>query len=61
MPVWASFTLFKLVLPQVISWLQHEGYLNAAEGLAAKSYVEIKQDLKDIKTYPEYPKGRNGV
>ena len=58
MPSWLLPILLKYVLPIVIQWLQKEGYINAAESLAAKGAVDIYKEVKSIKVYsaPEdYP------
>jgi len=55
MPIWLSVVLWKLVLPVVISWLQKEGYVNAAEALAAKGTVALVNEVKSLKTYDQYP------
>lgn len=61
MPIWLSFIFWKIVLPDFILWLHNSGHINAAAELAAKGALELARDVKAIKTYPEYPSGKNGT
>lgn len=61
MPAWLVAALLKYVLPLVIAWLRKEGFIDAAEAICIKGAVAVVQEVKDLKTYPEYPTGRNGT
>lgn len=70
MPVWLLALLPKLidaaaslalqyVLPHVITYLRTNGHINAAEELAARGAVAIVKDVRDTKTYAEYPEQKD--
>lgn len=72
MPAWLAPILIKAgeaglslamqyVFPKLLAWLRASGHINAAEELAAKGAVAVAQEMKTIKTYPEYPTGVNGA
>lgn len=47
------------VAPLIISWLQKEGYVNAAEALVARGAVWTVAEVKSLKTYSattDFPK-----
>lgn len=51
-------TLFwKYGIPILISILEKSGAINSAEKLGIKAV----QKLETLKTYPEYPSGKNGL
>lgn len=51
-----SLLLYKIVLPDLILLLRKWGFFDAADALAAKTAVEIVAAIKQLKTYPEFPK-----
>lgn len=55
MPNSLLILFLKYVAPLIISWLRKEGYINAAEGLAARGAVWTIEEVKSLKTYQEYP------
>lgn len=55
MPIWLLPLLLKYVLPLIIQWLEKEGFMGAAESLAAKGVANLYVDLKNIKTEGSYP------
>lgn len=55
MPAWLLSLLLKVVLPLIISWLQKEGYVNAAEALVARGVDALAADLKIQRKYPDDP------
>lgn len=61
MPIWISLIIWKIVLPDIVLWLRKEGYINVAENLIAKFTINSINEIKSIKTYQEYPVGKNGV
>lgn len=52
--------VLKWVLPVVIELLHKYGFINAAESLAAKTVDEVVVDVRSLKSYQQYPTGRNG-
>lgn len=52
--------VLKWVIPLVIELLHKYGFINAAESLAAKTVDEVVLDVKSLKTYQQYPTGKNG-
>lgn len=59
MPVWLSVIVWKILLPDLIVWLRNRGYFNVAEELAAKGALAVYREIKDLKTFPEYPKEKD--
>lgn len=57
---WLLAQAINLAVSVIISWLQHKGYTDAAQALGAKEAHEIIQDVKDAKTFPEFPTGKGG-
>ena len=55
MPAWLVTFLLKYAVPLLITWLQKEGYMDAAEALLAKGATWTAREVKDLKTYPKYP------
>jgi len=55
MPAWLSLILWNVVIPDIILWLRHTGYTNAAETLAATAVTDVVKTVKSIKTYDQYP------
>lgn len=55
MPAWLLTLLLKYALPLLITWLQKEGYIDAAEALIAKGGAWTIAEVKTLKTYPQYP------
>lgn len=53
--------LIRYGVPLLIELLKKWGFFDAAEALAAKTAVEIVVDIKNTKTYQEYPLGKNGL
>lgn len=57
MPAWLITLGWKYGVPLLITILQKSGAINKAEALAGKAIIWTEEN---IKTYPEYPKGKNG-
>ena len=55
MPAWLITALLRFVLPVVIDWLRKEGHFNSSEALIAKGATAIVSEVRDLKTYTEYP------
>lgn len=55
MPAWLLTLLLKYALPIVIDWLRKSGHVSAAEALVAKGAAAVYNEVKDLKTYPEFP------
>lgn len=61
MPVWIQLILWNVVLPDLILWLRHMGYIDAAEALTLRTTADVVRTVRSIKTYDEYPTGKNGA
>ena len=57
MPVWLMPLIWKYGVPILIQILQKTGAVNKATALSAKAAVWAENN---IKTYAEYPTGKNG-
>lgn len=52
LPIWS--------IQLIIAFLRAIGAVNLAEALAIKLIVKIKSTVENLKTYEEYPTGKNG-
>lgn len=53
LPVWA--------IEMIISFLQSIGAFNMAQALIGKATVSAVKHIENLKTYEQFPKGRNGA
>lgn len=51
---WLVAQAIKMAVSMIVAWLQKNGYTDAAEALSAKAAHEIVQEVKDMKSYPDY-------
>lgn len=52
MPAW--------LVTLIVTVLQKTGLVNAAEALIVKGITNAEEHIKNLKTYQEYPTGKNG-
>lgn len=57
MPAWLLPIIWKYGVPLLIALLRKSGAIDRAEGLAARAVIYAENN---IKTYEEYPTGKNG-
>lgn len=59
MPVWLATAFAEYGIPLIITLLQRTGFVNKAEALAIKYGLATVEELGKLKTYDEYPIGKN--
>lgn len=60
MPAWLLPLLIKFVLPFILRELVKSGMISEAKAIAIKYGIDFEQFLANLKTYQEYPTGKNG-
>lgn len=61
MPAIVISLFWNYALPWLLDRLVDEGVLEAEKITGIKTVEDLVSNLKELKTFPEYPTGRNGT